>query len=276
MRAALTGIVLLCIGAYAGLVLVATLTQADMIYYPDPVLVGTPDRIGLVYEDVTLTTGDNVRLHGWFVTTAARPRATLLFLHGNAGNISHRLASLDRFARLGLNVLVIDYRGYGRSEGTPDEAGTYLDAEAAWQYLTGTRGLAADEIIVLGRSLGGAIATHLALTHPPAALIIEATFTSLADLGARHYPWLPVRWLLRYRYDTLAKIAAVRCPVLIVYGKDDTIVPEEDSLRLFIEAQDPKEHLVLPGGHENYHSDEPEQYLRGIDGFINRHTPWRR
>ena len=168
--------------------------QARLIYYPNipsRKLTASPSDIGLDYESVTLNTSDHVTLHGWFVPAPDR-RGCLLFFHGNAGNISHRLDSLKIFHDLGLSVLIIDYRGYGKSQGSISEHGTYLDADAAWSYLTESRRIPAQEIVVFGRSLGAAVAANIASRKTPGALILESAFTSIPDMAAKLYPFLPV------------------------------------------------------------------------------------
>ncbi|MDP1956786.1 MAG: alpha/beta fold hydrolase, partial [Rhodocyclaceae bacterium] len=202
---------------YAGFALLLYLLQPSLVYYPEigREIAATPREAGLLYEDVKLVTTDGVDLHGWFVA-ASDPRGTVLFLHGNAGNISHRLDSLRMFQRLGYSTLIVDYRGYGNSAGKPTEQGTYLDAAAAWDYLTQTRNIPAASIVLFGESLGGAVAAWLASrqTHAaPAALVISSGFTSVPDLAADIYPWLPVRWLARFHYDTRAYLHATTVPV---------------------------------------------------------------
>ncbi len=171
---------LLLIGVCIYVVLTAFIyfRQSSLIYYPNMpgrTLQVTPEEIGLAYQDVEFLTEDNIKLHGWFIPNESA-KGTLLFFHGNAGNISHRLESINLFHKLGLNVFIIDYRGYGQSEGKVSEQGTYRDAEAAWKYLTETRGFGTKQIIIFGRSLGASIATWLASKHTPAALIIESGF----------------------------------------------------------------------------------------------------
>ena len=169
------------------------LQQPGMIFYPSRELEAQPTDWGMPYEDVFLKTADAVELHGWYIPAPGATRA-LLFLHGNAGNISHRHDSIAIFRRLGLNVFIFDYRGYGRSQGVPDEAGLYRDADAAWRYLTETRGVATQDIVIFGRSLGGAVAAQLAgqlgTGTPAGALILESTFSSARDFAREAFPLL--------------------------------------------------------------------------------------
>lgn len=178
--------------AYALIVVVVYAFQNRLVYFPVRNLDATPRALGFDYEDVWVTTEDGLRLHGWFVP-APSARATILHFHGNGGNISHRLEYIALFRKLALNAFLIDYRGYGQSEGRPNELGTYRDARAAWRYLTDRRGLAPATVILHGESLGGAVATWLAAQTKPGALILESSFTSALDLGAAAYPWLPIR-----------------------------------------------------------------------------------
>jgi fermentation-respiration switch protein FrsA (DUF1100 family) len=249
------------------------LMQPRLLYYPEMPgreLSATPADIGLDYESVRLTTRDGVQLSGWFVPHP-RDRATLLFLHGNAGNISHRLDSIRLFHDLGLAVFIIDYRGYGESGGRPTEEGTYRDAATAWEYLVGQRHLAPGEIVVFGRSLGGAIAADLASRTQPAALFLESTFVSVPDMAATLYPWLPVHWLSRYRYDTGAKLASISAPLLIAHSADDEIIPYAQGRRLFDLAREPKQFLELRGGHNGGFLVKREGYTRAIDAFLKKY-----
>jgi hypothetical protein len=193
---------------------------------------------------------------------------TLLFFHGNAGNISHRLDSIRIFADLGLDVFIFDYRGYGLSEGSPSEPGTYRDATAAWRWLTGERGLAPGQILLFGRSLGAAVALELATRVEPAGVILESAFTSVPDLGAAIYPWLPVRLLSRYRYDNLGRIASVRAPLLVVHSRGDEIVPFRQGQALFAAASEPKRFLELQGGHNDGFLASGVGYRRGLAEFL--------
>lgn len=257
---------------WLGLSLLLYVLQERYVYFPDRHITATPADAGLPFEAVTLTTADRVRLHGWFLP-AGPEQPTLLFLHGNAGNISHRLDSLRLFHRLGLNVFIFDYRGYGRSGGRPSEQGTYRDALAVWHYLTEQRGIPAARIVLFGRSLGGAVAVWLAERTRPAALILESTFTSVRDLAARYYPWLPVSLLTRIRYPSLVRIGGLHLPVLIVHSRDDEIIPYEHALRLFEAAPAPKRLLTLHGGHNDAFLVSGAVYRDGLAGFLRTCGP---
>lgn len=232
------------------------LVQDSMVYVPPRELGFSPSDLGLEYEKVWLPTQDGLHLYGWYVprpaekSTPADLGAVLLYFHGNAENVSNLGYSLAQWNAVGIETLVIDYRGYGESEGKPSEEGTYLDALAAWEYLM-KRGVPAERIVVWGRSLGGAVASWLTSRHTPAALVLESTFTSVPDLGADIYPWLPVRWLSRYRYNSIDRLPQVSCPVLIAHSPDDEIIPFQHAQELFAAANEPKRLFKLHGGHND-------------------------
>ncbi|MCM8856702.1 MAG: alpha/beta hydrolase [Candidatus Thiodiazotropha sp.] len=246
------------------------LNQTNLIHLPDipsrDVNV-SPQQIGLEYESITLHTDDKVKLDGWFIPLE-NPRATLLFFHGNAGNISHRLGSLKLFHELGLAVLIIDYRGYGRSEGTPSEQGIYRDAESAWRYLTMTRNVPESDIILFGRSFGGAVAAYLATKHPSMGMVLESTFTSVPDMAAELYPWLPARWLARYHYNTRERLVGVNSRLMVIHSRHDEIIPFAHGRTLFDTANEPKDFLELSGDHNEGFMQNIEHYQQGWDDFI--------
>ncbi len=266
-------ILLLVGGGYVALVFILYLFQSHLLYLPNMPsrdVVVTPAEAGLAYESVAITTEDGVTLDGWFVP-ARQARGVLLFFHGNAGNISHRLDSLKIFNELGLTTLIFDYRGYGRSEGEPSEEGTYRDAEAAWRFVTEGRHIPPREVVLFGRSLGAAIAADLATRVNPAALIIESAFTSIPDLAAALYPFLPARWLARFRYSTQAALVSVLCPLLIVHSRDDEIIPFAHGQRLFAVANEPKRLLELRGGHNDGFLVSRHAYMDGLHAFLQPH-----
>ncbi len=259
---------------YLGLGLALFLFQSHLIFFPDMpsrALSVTPERAGLAYESVEIVAEDGVRLHGWWLPAGPEARAVLLFFHGNAGNISHRLASLKIFADLGLDVLIVDYRGYGRSEGEVSEEGTYLDAEAAWRHLVDGLGVPPERIVLFGRSLGAAVAAQLASRHRPGALILESGFTSVPDLAQQLYPIYPAHLLARYRYATKEYLEMVRSPVLIVHSQNDEIIPFEHGRALFAAVPGPKTFLELRGGHNDGFLVSRRTYVEGLDGFLTRH-----
>jgi fermentation-respiration switch protein FrsA (DUF1100 family) len=261
--------------SYVLVLLLIYFFQSRLVFMPYRKLEGTPAQAGILHEEVSLTAADGVRLHAWFAPAPGplEPRGTVLFCHGNAGNISHRIENLRKMRSLGLSVLLFDYRGYGRSEGSPSEEGTYLDARAGWDWLANEKRIPADRVIVWGQSLGGAVASHLAAEVAPGALILESTFTSLPDVGADLYPFLPARWLARMRYDSLGNLQRVRCPVLVIHSRQDEQLRFAYAQRLFAAAPEPKEFLEISGGHNEGFLTSGRTYTDGINGFLKRHLP---
>jgi pimeloyl-ACP methyl ester carboxylesterase len=248
--------------------------QSRLVYYPQigREMTVTPQAYGLAYETVEVLTEDGERLHAWWVP-AERPRGAVLLFHGNAGNISHRVEYLPVFHRLGYSTFLVDYRGYGRSTGSPSEAGTYRDALAAWRHLTGTLGVAPGDVVLFGESLGGAVASWLAARHPPRALVLASTFTSATDLGAEIYWFLPVRLISRIGYDNLANLKSIRVPVLIAHSRDDEIVPFSHGERLYAAAHAPKQFLEMRGGHNSAFVFAREAWVNTLAEFLARHAP---
>jgi hypothetical protein len=255
-------------GALAGLLY---FHQERMVYFPEiggrrPAV--NPGSVGLAYEEVGLDTADGERLHGWHVP-APGARGTVLFCHGNAGNISHRLDYLLMFHRMGYSVLIFDYRGYGLSTGKPTEPGTYLDAEAAWRHLTEARGVAPGRIVVAGESLGGAVAAWLAARRTPGALVLASTFTSVPDMGAAVYPFLPARLLARLSYDARDSVARTQAPVFVAHSPDDEIVPFAQGRALYDAARGPKQFLELAGGHNDGFLFTRRAWADALSGFLD-------
>lgn len=274
MRLLRRGLLILLV-AYFGFAALLYLFQSQLVFYPgvERELRLTPAQLGLPYEDIKLSASDGVGLHGWYLPGAqAKNRGTVLFLHGNAGNISHRIDSLQMFHRLGYAVLIIDYRGYGQSEGEPSEQGTYLDAEAAWRYLVEVRRVSPCHIVLFGESLGGAIAAKLASVRKPAALVISSSFTSVPDLAQQIYPYLPVRWLTHFRYDTLAALRRVEVPVLIAHSPQDEIVPFSHGQRLYAAAHVPKQFIELTGGHNDGYIYMRQSWIDTLSGFLQKYS----
>ena len=265
-------LLIVIVGGYCALALYVFLMQPKLIYYPGVpgrTLEATPLVIGMDYEELTFSTTDGEQLHAWFIPHP-QARATLLFAHGNAGNISHRLDSIQVFHDLGLNVLIFDYRGYGRSTGKPGENGTYRDADAAWAYLTETRGIDPGKIILFGRSLGAAVIADLATRTVSAGVILESAFLSVPDMAATIYPWLPVRWLASYRYDNGDKVTRITQPLLIIHSRGDEIIPFEQGERLFRRASEPKQFLELRGRHNDGFYVSRDEYLAALGAFLER------
>ena len=254
-------------GGYVVLAVLAFLLADSLVFFPHRELRTDPSERGLEYEDVSFRAGDGTLLHGWFLP--GKGRGTLLFCHGNAGNISHRLDSLEIFHRLGLSVFLFDYRGYGKSGGKPSEEGLYSDVEGAWRWLAKERGVRPETIVLFGRSLGGAVAAWAAEKHSPAGLILESTFTSLADIGKHHYFFLPVRLIVGNSFDTLGKMKNISCPVLVAASPEDEIVPGEQGQILFEAARPPKRFLQLKGDHNWGFMSTGRAYVQGLDTFLD-------
>lgn len=242
-----------------------------LLYFPARKLLATPADAGLEYDELEIGTDDGERLHGWWLP-ARRQRSAghILLFHGNAGNIGDRVAHAHLLVRAGFDVLLFDYRGYGRSTGRPGEQGTYLDGLAARQALIARDACDPARVSYLGESLGGAVACELALSFPPRALILQAAFTSLRDVARRHYPFVP-RFLIPDAYPTIRRIGAVNAPVLLIHGDRDAVVPLSHGRALFEAATQPKRLEVFAGlGHNDLLSAR-EHYERVIDGWIGDH-----
>lgn len=242
------------------------------VYQPTPSLWADPSSLGIPYEEVWLTTTDGRRLHAWFLPAAdgaAYGDVAVLHCHGNGGNISHRLETYAALRETGVAVLGFDYRGYGRSRGRPNEEGTYRDAQAAWAWLR-DRGFEATRIVAFGESLGGGVATELALREPVGAVVLQSTFTSIPDLGAELFPWLPVRAIGRIRYDNLSKLPRIRVPVLVMHGRGDTLIPFHHGERLFAAAGEPKMLWELAGDHNDALDADPRRFLEGPRHLLER------
>ncbi|SCY64349.1 hypothetical protein SAMN05216420_11150 [Nitrosospira sp. Nl5] len=258
--------------AYIGSVLMIFFSQASLIYYPETGRnpISTPDYAGLAYESVEISTADGENLHGWFVP-APSAKGTVLFFHGNAGNISHRMEYLLMFHRLGYSTFIFDYRGYGHSTGSPSESGTYLDAQAAWRYLADARSIPPPHILLFGESLGGAVAAWLAINEKPGALVLASAFTSVPDMAAKIYPFLPVRLLSRFDYNTLEYLQSVTCPVFIAHSPQDEIVPFAHGRTLYEAAPEPKRFLELQGGHNSGFIFMQEDWVKALGEFMDTH-----
>jgi uncharacterized protein len=248
--------------------------EPRFLYHPSREIEQAPDKLGLKYENITLTTSDGVNINGWFVPgenlveDGQITRLTVLFFHGNAGNISHRLEKVTIFRDLGVDTFIIDYRGYGRSEGQPSEEGTYRDAQAAYEYLTQQRKLKPPSIVVYGESLGSAIATDLASKVPVGGLVLEEGFTSTADVGQEMFPFIPTRWLVRNKYDTISKLPGMHTPLLVLHSRDDKLIGFNHGQRLFAAANDPKQFVELRGGHNDAFLTSALTYRAALSKFF--------
>ena len=240
-----------------------------LMFFPSKVIEGTPADVGLTYEDVEIATSDGEALHAWWIPATTEPRlGHVLFLHGNGGNVGTRVAKAKLLASRGLDLLVVDYRGYGRSSGHPTEEGTYRDARAARQALLGRLGVDGGRIVYVGESLGGAVALELAVAEPPAALVLQSTFTSIRAMGRIHYPMIPA-FVTPNAYPSLARIPALRCPLLVMHGSRDEIIPVEQGRELYAAARGPKAITILgPASHNDIALVASDAYADGIANWL--------
>jgi len=264
--------------AYIGLAIALYLGQSNLVYMPSQELIDTPATIGLKFDDVQLTTKDSVNLDSWFVPAKDNDqigKGVILFCHGNGGNIGNRVSYLPIFKDLGLATFLFDYRGYGKSEGKPSEEGTYSDVEAAWQYLTQEKQIPPQKIIIYGESLGGAIASYLAQKisqqdskNSAGGLILASTFTSISDRAAELYPFMPIRFLSRFSYNSIDRLPIIKIPILVIHSIDDEIIPFHHGDRNFQVANQPKKLVTLRGDHNGGFLDSLETYRNGLKEFI--------
>jgi len=271
---------LIRLGKLALVLLVAFLMlhwfELRLTYYPTRPLVTSGADLERAWEDVNFTASDGVKLNGWFFpadTHSSRAHRAVLICHGNGGNISHRLELCDALLETGVSVFVFDYRGYGRSEGKPTEAGTYLDAQAAYGWLR-EKGFWGTNIIAFGESLGGGVASELAVRETVGGLVLQSTFTSVTDLGAELYPFLPVRTLGRIRYDTRSKLPDIHVPVLVMHSRGDSIIPFHHAERNFAAANEPKWLHELHGDHNDGIVD-PVQFRAALEKLLQQVEPGR-
>jgi len=242
--------------------------ESKGIFYPDKIIGLLPSDVNLTYEDVYLNTQDKVKIHGWFITHR-QAKYTILFFHGNAGNIGHRLEKLLMFWNMGVNIFIIDYRSYGKSEGKVSEKGLYLDAKAAYDYLVNNRRILPEQIILYGESLGTAVVIDLAANAGVRAIILEGAFSKGKDMAKRIYPFLPAI-LFSNSFDSLEKIKRVGVPKLFIHSRDDEIVPLALAYKLYNASPEPKEFAKIEGGHNTAFLDSKEKYISSIDLFIKK------
>jgi fermentation-respiration switch protein FrsA (DUF1100 family) len=248
--------------------------EDQFIFYPYAEVEQTPAQVKLSFEDVYFTTDDGVKLNGWFVPYP-QAQITLLWSHGNAGNISHRVENIKLLHdKVGINVFIFDYRGYGRSQGTASEEGTYKDAAAALRYLLSRKDVDSKKLIFFGRSLGAAVAAELALQYPCRGLILETPFASIAKMARAAFPLLPITSLLRTRYDTEDKVRRIKTPLLVIHGDQDDIVPYSHGKEVFAAAPEPKEFYTIRGArHNDTYIVGGDAYFSVLKNFIERATP---
>jgi uncharacterized protein len=258
---------LFALSLYVAVSIAAFVFQRHLLFFPSPTYGFSPTDAGLNYEQVWIDTEDGERLHAWFIPTERETGAegTVLFFQGNAGNKATRIPLARELSTAGYNVLLVDYRGYGQSTGQPSEEGLYADAMASWHFLTDDRRIAPGDIAIFGRSLGGGPATWLATQVDARALLLESTFTSVPDVAAHHYPFLPVRWLSRFQFDSLSRIAGVGMPVHIIHGRTDEVVPFEFGKRLHDAAHEPKTFTATSDTHNRISKETTRARIRVLD-----------
>jgi fermentation-respiration switch protein FrsA (DUF1100 family) len=264
---------------YIGVIIVLSAMENWMLYHPIPASEDwvDPSVYNLKVEDVELHTADGTRLHAWWCpianATNKNPAGALLYCHGNAGNLSHRAYAISSWQQaLHLPVLIFDYPGYGKSAGKPGEKQCYAAGDAAYDWLTQTQGVPGDQIVIYGGSLGGGVAVDLGSRRPHRAMILAKTFTSIPDVGQSIYPWLPVRWVMRNRFDNLAKIGQCRQPVFMAHGTADGLVPFSLAKKLYEAANEPKRFFILEG--RDHNDALPQEMFHELRMFLeNQKTP---
>jgi fermentation-respiration switch protein FrsA (DUF1100 family) len=268
----ITAVIALICAAYLGVGLFMYCMQPRFLYQPIRQISCTPVKFGLDFEEVYFKTADRLLLHGWFVP-APNAKLTVLYCHGNGGNMMHFLNTVNFLNKLGLNCFVFDYRGYGESQGAPSEKGTYLDARAAYRWLKKKKGVVPQQIILFGWSLGGSIAAYLATKVKSAALVIENAFTSYPAIGQKFYPYMPVKLFARFNYPTIDYVRKVTCPVLVIHSKNDEIIPFELGLEIYDAANEPKRFVEIFGRHQRRYRHVPGKTKRG-DAYEKAWTNW--
>jgi hypothetical protein len=237
------------------------------LYIPFREITAHPGTVGLKYDDLYLKTEDGPIINAWWVEN--KPESpVILFCHGNGGNIGSRVDKLRLFRQAGASVLMFDYRGYGRSTGSPTENGTYRDGEAAYRWLIDEKKIPPERIVFCGESLGNGVAIELALRHTPRGLIVDSAFTSIVAMGKLVFPFLPVDWMVKFRYDNLSKIPRVSCPVLVMHSPHDDVIPFAMGQALFAAAPEPKTFLQMRGSHNEGFLETGPAYVEAIARFL--------
>ena len=262
-------VIRIALAVYVGLCVLLVFRQKTYIYIPGKDMAFSPLDVGLEFEAVNLQTVDNESLVAWYVSAEEPDAKTILFCHGNAGDLGSRVDAMRTLHDLGFNIFFFDYRGYGHSTGSPTEGGTYQDARAAWAYLVKERGAPAEKLVIYGRSLGGAVAVRLASEVGVVALVLESTFSSARDMAAGMFPLLPSRLLCRYRYNSHALIDSVNMPVLIAHSREDEMIPFKMGQRLFARAKEPKAFYEGRGGHNEGILESDAEYQEMLKAFVS-------
>ncbi|MBL8860325.1 MAG: alpha/beta hydrolase [Planctomycetes bacterium] len=266
-------VVIVLAALYALVCLAAYLAQSKLVWFPGPPTGATPRERGLTFDEWKLATPDGAVVHAWRLRATDAVGAVIL-CHGNAGNIESRLEKAAVLMQAGFDVVLFDYRGYGSSTGSISEEGTYVDAETVWTELTRS-GVAPEQIALFGESLGGAVAIELAQRRRVGAVVVEDTFTSLADMASTVYPWLPARLILRIRYDSRAKVRTLDAPLLVIHSPQDELVPFAQGRALFEAAREPKQFLATAGGHNGPGFVARADWTATVHEFLRRHATRR-
>jgi len=230
----------------------------------------TPDEAGMKYEDLSIEVPGGALINAWFIGVD-NAVGTVLFCHGNAGTMSHRIEAAEIFKSLGLNVILFDYRGYGRSPGSPSEKRTYEDSEAVWDFLVSKKRIPANEIVIIGRSMGGPIAAKLAKEHNPVLCILESTFISIPGVARARFPIFPTKLLVTIKYPTIDYVKDIKSPILIVHSTDDEIIPYWMGEKIFAVANEPKDFLQLSSGHNETYFENIDQYKAKLETIIRKY-----
>ncbi len=260
-------ILLVLLVGYLFLVFFTYFFQKKLIFYPTKIVNSPSKYLGI--EEVFFETVDGKKLHGWWMETDGAEK-TVIFFHGNAGNLSHRVFQMEIFKSLGLNALIFDYRGYGKSSGRIiKEQDVYNDGSAAWEFVTKKKKILADKIIIWGRSIGGAVAADVAQNKEISAVVLESALFSAEDIARKYFWYLPVRWLLRFHFETGEKVKNIHVPIFIIHSKEDEIIPFGHGEDLFDMALEPKTFLKTSGTHNEWMFDSNKEYIEGIREFLN-------
>lgn len=254
-------------------------TQHKMVFFPGKNLVMTPDEIGLQYEDLYIQSGDNEKINAWYFpykgSIEIPDRKVVLFCHGNAGNISHRIETVEYILELGANIMLFDYRGFGKSEGSPGEEEVYQDALVCYNWLINEKGFTPDQVIIFGRSLGGAVAVDLASKVACSGVIVESSFTSAKAMAKEIFPIFPINLILKYKLNSIDKIGHIKCPVLVTHSTEDDIIPYKMGEDLFNAAEEPKKFVKLSGRHnERYYYLDSTYRSTLIEMISGNYSNW--
>ena len=271
-------VVIIAVGGFVAFGLYLYLSQDRMVFFPTRDLEASPGDIGLGFQEVRIDVTNGESIHAWYIPAPSDSRAigqsgdggapTVLFCHGNGGNISHRLETIECLTALGANVMLFDYRGYGRSGGAPSETNMYADAAACYRWLTGSQGVRSDQMVLFGRSLGGAVAIELASRVNCAGLIVESSFTSAKEMGQLMFPYFPTGLLLRHEFNSIQKIGQVNCPVLVTHSPSDDLVPFAMGQRLYAKSAEPKRFIELKGGHNERDYMSDGAYIEAVRAIL--------